>query len=347
MELPEGSGGARSGEAALADAVHDPAMLPGDTRILIRQPEGVQGMEKLIEDAQAFLDYLQFECRYSPLTVKSYLRVLEKAITALYSETSVRSWQEAGMPQLRALMRELNFGGDAQRLSSASVAHDVYVLNRLFVFLVKRGRLAQNPAPESLKAPRVRHALPQVMTETEVERLLEVPAATPAELRDLAAAELLISSGLRVSELVSLNLENCSFDCREVRVTGKGSKERVVPFGSKAEEKLRAWLAVRDTFRPLENALFLNRFGKRLSARSIESALKKLALKAGLDIRIFPHKLRHSFATELVEHGADLRSVQEMLGHSSLAATQIYTNLNFEHLKKVYARAHPRARFKK
>ena len=306
-------------------------------------------MQTLREEAQAFLFYLENECRCSPLTLRSYKRVLDKAASALEGETSVTSWTEAGPDALRAVMRELNFGPKAERLSSASVAHDVYVLNRFFDFMVKKDRLQDNPASGSLKAPRVKHPLPQVMSESEIERLLSVVPGTPAEVRDLAEAELLISSGLRVSELSSLNLQNCSFDSHEVRVMGKGSKERVVPFGREAEKKLRAWLEVRGSFNPAatENAMFLNCFGRRLSTRSIESGLKKLALKAGLDIRIFPHKLRHSFATELVEHGADLRSVQEMLGHSSLAATQIYTNLNFEHLKKIYQKAHPRARLGK
>ena len=157
----------------------------------------------------------------------------------------------------------------------------------------------------------------------------------------------MFSSGLRVSELVSLDLSNINLEVCEVRVIGKGSKERIVPIGSKAVEKLKDYLILREQFNPQDNALFLNKYGKRMTTRAVEQNLDKLSTKAGVQTHLNPHKLRHSFATELLQGGADLRAVQEMLGHSNLAATQIYTHLDFEHLKEVYNKAHPIANRKK
>ncbi|MDY6322451.1 MAG: tyrosine recombinase XerC [Succinivibrio sp.] len=298
----------------------------------------------LVDDVNAFLASLKGERRLSPLTASSYERALLKAVEALSHEApDVCSWEQVGKAEMRAIAREFNFGGHARRLSSATVAHDLYALSSFFDFMVKKGRLNADPM-RFVTAPRVKKALPRVLTSSEVSELLDLEPADLTQLRDLTIAELLFASGLRVSELTSLDLKNCSLSEREVRVTGKGGKTRVVPFGSRAAERLCEYLKRRGEFAPKDNALFVSRFGTRLTARAVEQNLKKLAAAAGLKANVFPHKLRHSFATELVENGADLRSVQEMLGHSSLAATQVYTNLDFAHLKKVYASAHPRAR---
>lgn len=167
------------------------------------------------------------------------------------------------------------------------------------------------------------------------------------EQRDSAIAELLFSSGLRVSELVGLDLKDLNYETKEIRVLGKGSKYRIVPVGEKALDKISNYLKIRDEFKPSEDALFLNKYGRRLTTRAVEQNLDKLSIKAGVQTHLNPHKLRHSFATELLQGGADLRSVQEMLGHASLAATQVYTHLDFEHLKSVYNKAHPLANRKK
>ncbi|MCR5535909.1 MAG: tyrosine recombinase XerC [Succinivibrio sp.] len=302
----------------------------------------------LLSEVQNFLAYLRFERRASAHTVSSYMRVLHKTLLVLRQEfPELSSWQEVGKTQMRTLSRELNFGLDenAVRLASGSIAHDHYALSSFFKFLIRKGRLQDNP--EKLTgAPPVHRALPKILTLQELTRLLEQKADTPAAKRDLAIAELLFSSGLRVSELTSLDLKDYHVDQQEVRVLGKGSKVRVVPVGAKAQERLASYLGVRESFKPQEDALFLNRFGRRLSSRSVEVHLKELAEKADLKTGIYPHKLRHSFATELLAHGADLRAVQEMLGHSSLAATQIYTHVNFEQLKNIYNKAHPRAKLK-
>lgn len=304
-------------------------------------------MADLSADFNDFLSYLQHERRYSKATVLSYERVLQKALIALKREyPQLRSWDEVGQDQMRMLAREFNFGIKAQKLTSTSVAHDLYALSSFCKFMVRKGRLARDPF-DLIQAPRVKKPLPRVLSLTELDRLFALEPKNERELRDLAIAELLFSSGLRVSELTALRLQDYDPNSHEVRVIGKGGKERVVPVGRCASERLEKYLKVRECFSPKEDAFFVSRFGMALTTRAVEQNLKKLAQRAGMNIDIFPHKLRHSFATEMVEHGADLRSVQEMLGHSSLAATQVYTNLDFEHLRKVYAAAHPRSHLKK
>lgn len=306
-------------------------------------------MDELHQKVTAYLSYLTYERRSSKKTVDSYRRVLEKALNTLSSEyPEISSWKEVGLPQIRAIDRALNFGlvDESRPLKSGSVAHDLYALSSFFRFLICSGELKDNPV-KLVKAPKVKRPLPKILTDSELDRLLSSEAVTPFEIRDAAITELLFSAGLRVSELTSLNLGDCHFDSMEVRVMGKGSKVRVVPFGKYACEKLKRYLIIREHFKPQCEALFLNKNGGRLSVRSVEAHLKAQAVDAGIGTALYPHKLRHSFATELLEHGADLRAVQELLGHSSLAATQIYTHVNFTHLKQVYSQAHPRAKLKK
>ncbi|HAH71261.1 MAG TPA: tyrosine recombinase XerC [Succinivibrionaceae bacterium] len=301
----------------------------------------------LDSDIEDFVSCLEHERRYSVATVASYRRTMKKAIEALSSQApQIKAWTEIGINEMRILAREFNFGQDAQKLSSSSVAHDLYVLSSFFSFMVMKERLNQNPF-ELIKAPKVKRPLPKILTGAELSKLLDIEAKNPKELRDLAIAELLYSSGLRVSELTALRLSDYDAQEEEVRVVaGKGGKTRIVPVGGKARERIAAYLNSRSYFNPVDDALFVSRYGRAMTTRAVEQNLKKLAQKAGLNIDLFPHKLRHSFATELVENGADLRSVQEMLGHASLAATQIYTNLDYVHLRKVYDAAHPRAHIK-
>ncbi len=301
----------------------------------------------LVGDAQDFISYLLHEKRYSAKTADAYERVMHKAIAALSSEApDVSSWDKVGQREMRILAREFNFGVDANTLSSTSVAHDLYALSSFFKFMLAKGRLESSPF-SYIKAPKVKRPLPKILTLNELNTLLSFAPQNKFQIRDLAIAELLFSSGLRVSELTSLQLTDYNAAISEVRVTGKGNKTRVVPVGTQAITKIGAYLKIRDEFEPQDDALFLSRLGRGMTTRAVEQNLQKLAYSAGLNIELFPHKLRHSFATTLVEHGADLRSVQEMLGHSSLAATQIYTNLDFAHLRKVYNAAHPRALMKK
>ncbi|MGN0915416.1 MAG: tyrosine recombinase XerC [Succinivibrio sp.] len=299
----------------------------------------------LKDSVEAYLHYLEFEKRVSKHTLDSYRRVLDKALKCVEREYStVTSWNEIDLEKIRCIMREFNFDSNVIKLSNNTVAHDIYALSSFFKYLIRTDNLPINPV-ELVKVSIVKRHLPSTLTLNEVNSLLDAPPSNPYEVRDLAMAELLFSSGLRVSELVSLNLEDLDYAQRELIVMGKGSKERIVPIGGKAIEKIMLYLDVRDSFKPdaEEHALFLNRFGKRITSRGVEGNLDKLAKKAGISSHLNPHKLRHSFATELLQGGADLRSVQDMLGHSSLAATQIYTHLAFDHIKKVYLNAHPLA----
>ena len=232
-----------------------------------------------------------------------------------------------------------------ERYASASVAHSINVLSSFFTFLQKRCGLEYNPMVH-LHSPKVRNALPRVLSLREVEQLSTGCASVDnsfVAVRDRAIVALLFSSGLRVSELVSLNLYDVDFEMREVRVIGKGNKERVVPVGSVALEALRQYLQMRPMVKPVDNALFVGNRGKRLTTRLVQSHIKAAAEKEELGGRVTPHKLRHAFATQLLSNGVDMRLVQEMLGHANLATTQVYTHIDIKHLQEVYDRAHPRA----
>lgn len=301
----------------------------------------------LSDDVYRFIDHLRYEKRASIHTISSYSNVLKRAVAVLEREfDNVKSWQSVGLEQMRAIQRDFNFNDENIKQSNNSVAHDLYALSSFFKYLIKQGRLSDNPC-SLIKAPKVKRHLPKILTLSEINILLDYEPKNLYEIRDSAIAELLFSSGLRVSELVGIDLGNLNYETKEILVLGKGSKYRIVPVGQKALDKISDYIKVRDEFQPSENSLFLNKYGKRLTTRAVEQNLDKLSVKAGVQTHLNPHKLRHSFATELLQGGADLRSVQEMLGHASLAATQIYTHLDFEHLKSVYNKAHPLANRKK
>lgn len=294
-----------------------------------------------------YLDKLRFEKRASQHTIESYQRVLTKALEVLEREFSdLKEWKDVKLEQMRVIQREFNFDADLNKLNNNSVAHDLYALSSFFKFLVSVEEIPDNPF-SLIKAPKIKRHLPKILSLTEIDAILSLNPETIYERRDLAIVELLFSSGLRVSELVGLDLEDYDEFVQEVRVLGKGSKQRVVPVNDSAISRINDYLLIRDSFEPKEPALFLNRFGSRLTTRAVEQNLMKLCDKASVTTHLNPHKLRHSFATELLQGGADLRSVQEMLGHASLAATQIYTHLDFEHLKAVYNKSHPLASRKK
>ena len=208
------------------------------------------------------------------------------------------------------------------------------------------GEISVNPAV-GVKAPKQPKHLPKNVEAEQLSQLLNVEANSPLEKRDLAMMELMYSSGLRLSELQGLDLDKLDLQAGEVRLLGKGNKERIVPVGSKAKQALKTWLEVRGSLTPQDNAIFLNKRGGRLSHRSIQLIMEKWGKKQGLETHLNPHKLRHSFATPMLEGPGDLRAVQELLGHSSLSTTQIYTHLDFQHLAHVYDQAHPRAHRKK
>jgi len=211
-------------------------------------------------------------------------------------------------------------------------------------YLIRQKVLEHNPA-QDIRAPRTPHKLPHSLDVDRVQRLLDSRPDDWLSQRDLAIMELMYSSGLRLAELVNLDLQQLDLRQGEARVLGKGRKTRVVPVGRKAREVLTRWLTTRAIHcAEGESALFINRSGTRLSARSVQQRMRRWALRHDLDSRLHPHALRHSFATHVLESSGDLRAVQELLGHANLATTQVYTHLDFQHLAEVYDQAHPRAR---
>lgn len=299
--------------------------------------------------ANLFLRYIRDEKHYSPLTFKSYKDTLERVIKFLAQRPCAASptgfmveWGALDKLDLRALSRHLNFKSNDERYASASIAHAVHVVSSFFSFMQRHQYLNFNPM-QFILAPKAKNALPRVLSAQEVDQLTSGELKTPQDIRNRAITELLFSSGLRVGELISLNLGDVSFDRREVRVFGKGDKERIVPVGRIALEAIAQYLQVRSAFKPRDNALFVNRLGTRLNVRTVQTFIKNAAKDTGLTGTVTPHKLRHSFATELLNHGADLRLVQEMLGHAHLGTTQIYTHVDLARLQEVYNHAHPRA----
>jgi len=231
-------------------------------------------------------------------------------------------------------------------LAPATIARKIAAQRAFFRVLVEEGTIAQNPA-ELLASPRRADRLPRVLKPGEVAALLDrIPATTPLEVRDRALFELAYASGLRAEEIVSLDVGSLDFDAERVRVEGKGGRTRLVPVGEQARSALERWLATgRPALqeRPQERALFLSRSGRRLSTSDVRRRLRGWARRAAVRGGVHPHALRHSFATHLLEGGADLRAIQELLGHASISTTQVYTRVESARLRSAYARSHPRA----
>ena len=290
-----------------------------------------------------FLDYLTYERNVSINTVGAYRDDLESFVSFLCNDyfTIARDQLELGRVDnltVRAYLAHLA----RKKLARSSVARHLSALRSFFKYLMREGVVPANPA-RSVATPKREKYLPTVMQPPEVALLLEQPdPETVLGARDRAALELLYASGLRISELVGIDLDDLELRARLVKVHGKGSKERIVPFGSKAEEALRKWLEVREA-RDEENALFVNYRGDRITTRSVRRLFDGYVRRAALRAGISPHTMRHSFATHLLNAGADLRGIQELLGHASLSTTQKYTHLADWQLIEVYKKSHPRA----
>ena len=235
----------------------------------------------------------------------------------------------------------------ARGLSGRSLARTLSSWRAFYRVLQERDLAMTGNPCAGIKAPKAPKRLPSALSPDEAVRLVEIRGDDPLALRDRALFELAYSSGLRLAELAGLDIEGVDLATSEVRVWGKGAKERIVPVGAAAANALRAWLPVRsDATNPGEKALFVGRGGKRISPRSIERRLAAWAVKQGLGRHVHPHMLRHSFASHVLQSSGDLRAVQEMLGHASIVSTQVYTHLDFQYLAKAYDAAHPRARRK-
>jgi integrase/recombinase XerC len=233
-------------------------------------------------------------------------------------------------------------------LSGRSLARMLSAWRAFYRFMLERDRSLKDDPCAGIKAPKSPRRLPSALSPDEAARLVTIDGDDPLTLRDRALFELAYSSGLRLSELAQMDVGGCDLATHEVRVLGKGSKERVVPVGAAAREALTRWLAFRGTHAaPGESAMFIGRYGRRLSPRAIQQRLAEWAVRQGLSRHVHPHMLRHSFASHVLQSSGDLRAVQEMLGHASIASTQVYTHLDFQALAKVYDAAHPRAKRKR
>ena len=291
---------------------------------------------------QRFEAHLRDERRLSPHTLCNYRRDLQAA-AAYCREQGITGWEQLAPPQVRGWAAQLHRRG----LSGRSVQRSLSALRSFCRYLIEQDVLQHNPALD-VRAPKSPRRLPHSLDADALQSLLDTPADDWLSQRDLAMMELMYSSGLRLAELVGLDLADLDLQSAEARVLGKGGKTRIVPVGRKALHALRAWLPVRARHCPdTQHALFINRQGGRLGARSVQQRFRRLALKAGFGGRLHPHALRHSFATHMLESSGDLRAVQELLGHANLSTTQVYTHLDFQHLAQVYDQAHPRARNRK
>ncbi|NGX17347.1 tyrosine recombinase XerC [Wenzhouxiangella sp. XN24] len=286
-----------------------------------------------------WLDHLRFERRLSALTVKNYHRDIEALYTFLCN-AEVGDWAAVDGGHVRSFAARLHRRGQAPRTIQRRLA----ALRNLFAYLVREGVVKANPGLD-ITAPKAPRRLPETLDADAMGRLLDIRVDHPLATRDRAIMELFYSSGLRLQELASLDLVDVDLAEGMVRVTGKGAKTRIVPVGEKARAALRDWLKVRPQLEKTpSNAMFIGRTGRPLSTRNIQARVTYWARRLGLPQSVSPHTFRHSFATHLLESSGDLRAVQELLGHSDIGTTQIYTHLDFQHLARIYDQAHPRAR---
>ena len=299
------------------------------------------------QEVEKFLNYMAVERGVSPNTLSAYRNDLSQLVAFL--EDRLRKgpvghiWERADPGELSAYVLHLHERGYSDKTRARKVAS----ARSLFSFLVEEGVLESDPT-ENLSAPRLGRSLPKTLSIEEVEALLGASGDEgPEAVRDGAMLELLYASGMRVTEVVSLDLEDIDLDGGSVRCVGKGSKERMIPVHQQAIEAVGVYVK---TARPMlrskgtDQAVFLSRRGERLTRQGFWLILKGLAIKTGIGKNITPHTLRHSFATHLLQGGAPLRNVQELLGHASITTTQVYTHLTSEHVRSEYEKAHPRAR---
>lgn len=289
-----------------------------------------------------YRNYLEVEKTASPYTVRNYMTDLRDFFLFLRSH-GIASLRDIDRSVLRDYLADLMNRGFVKR----SIARKLSAVRSLFRYLVREEIVPTDPV-KNTSSPRLDKLLPEFLTADEITRIIESPdGSNPLGQRDRALLELMYAAGLRVSELVGLDVENINMDTLEIRVWGKGSKERITLIGEPAANALKVYLEEGRKFlsgKKTSNALFVNRYGTRLTERSVQELLNKYALVVGISKRIHPHMVRHTFATHLLNGGADLRVVQELLGHASLSTTQIYTHVSKNQARKVYMSSHPLAK---
>lgn len=290
---------------------------------------------------QRFIDYLRDERGLSPRTRDAYSRDLEK-FRAEFGRPDSRTLRDVSEHDVRRFIARLH----RQGLGARSIQRVLSAVRSLYRYLVREGIADHNPA-SAVKAPKAPKKLPKTLDTDAVTRLLDFEADTPLAIRDKSIMELFYSSGLRLSELATLRWDQVDIASGLVTVTGKGGKTRIVPLGGQAAKALGKWQRVRGNFAGFdEPCIFVSQRGNPISTRTIQSRIRHWARKQGLPQQVYPHLLRHSFASHLLESSGDLRAVQELLGHADISTTQVYTHLDFQHLSSVYDKAHPRARKK-
>ncbi|PCJ89327.1 MAG: tyrosine recombinase XerC [Thiotrichaceae bacterium] len=304
----------------------------------------------LKQDLDKFYRYLRAEKRYSSHTVAAYSRDINHFINGgAFDGDLPLDWDSIKQADIRRIVAQLHRKG----LSGKSLQRWLSSIRSLFNYLCRFKRAKHNPAV-GIPAPKTAKRLPKTLNVDEINQLLEIRAATTTTeesnnliCRDNAMMELMYACGLRLSELSGLNMSDIDWQQQTLNVIGKGQKQRRVPFGKKAKQAINNWKKVRDqVVNENETALFISSRGSRISNSSIQKRMKKMAITQGLNTPVYPHMLRHSFASHILESSKDLRAVQELLGHANLSTTQIYTHLDFQHLAGVYDNAHPRARKK-
>lgn len=290
-----------------------------------------------------FLAHLKYERRVSMHTISAYAHDLQALAAYCFKRTPVENcvaWNRVAHSQIRGFAAAAHASG----LASRSIQRRLSAVRTFYEFLQREGFCKRNPALE-VRAPKGKKRLPTTLDADQMGRLLEFRVQDSLSARDKAIMELFYSSGLRLTELVSLDLSSLDLVDRTVRVLGKGANARIVPMGRYAIAALKKWLIERVPLaKSGESAVFLARTGQRLSHRSVQLRVAAWARHQGIGVHVHPHMFRHSFATHLLESSSDLRGVQELLGHVNIGTTQIYTHLDFQHLAKVYDSAHPRAR---
>ncbi|EGR2354782.1 tyrosine recombinase XerC [Vibrio alginolyticus] len=290
---------------------------------------------------ERFYEFLRSEKGLSLHTQRNYKQQLETMAQHL-AEMGLKDWSQVDASWVRQLAGK----GMREGMKASSLATRLSSLRSFFDFLILRGEMSANPA-KGVSAPRKKRPLPKNLDVDEVSQLLEVNEDDPLAVRDRAMMELMYGAGLRLAELVGVDVRDVQLRSGELRVIGKGDKERKVPFSGMATEWVGKWLRVRgDLAAPDEPALFVSKLGTRISHRSVQKRMAEWGQKQSVASHISPHKLRHSFATHMLESSNNLRAVQELLGHENISTTQIYTHLDFQHLAQAYDQAHPRARKK-
>ena len=299
----------------------------------------VFGMTNITDKVQDFLIYLKYEKQYSSATSKNYSLDLAKFIAYL-KDLDIQMISHITSDHIQNYINKLNRSG----LIATSLSRKTSSIRSFFNFMIRKKIIKINPS-KKIVVPKRLQKLPYILSIAQIDLLCSIPSSSFASIRDKAMIELMYSSGLRLSEITSLNSSSISLKDRMLSVIGKGSKQRYLPMGTKAISAINKWTLTRSKYvKDNEEALFLNKFGNRLSNRSVQIRLDYWCKYMGLNCKISPHTLRHSCATHLLESSGDLRAVQEFLGHEDISTTQIYTNVDFEHLKNIYTKAHPRAK---